>query len=188
MKKVITFKILSALELVSLALWVGSLFFITAFLMPYARRTFPDSLIEQWQMIYRAVQPFQGLEIIFASIILISDFFKSRIPFHKTRHHRAALFCATLATMFTIVNISSLHPAIEEKITQLSFYGATNMPQLEVQLTKMIHRAAVMEIVIFALGLYLLHAWRRVWEHYVSLGLAMTFLDKMGENPSRRPE
>jgi hypothetical protein len=183
MKKVVTFKILSALELVSLALWVGSLFFICAFLVPYARRTFPGSLVEQWEMVYGAVRPFQGLEIIFACIILISDFFKSRIPFHGTRHHRAALFAATLAAMFTFANVFSLHPAIGDKINQLMNYGAQNVPELERHLTSMIQRAAIMEVVLLGLSLYLLHAWRRAWEHYVSLGLAMTLLDKMEDKP-----
>lgn len=155
---------LAAMELFALVLWVGSLFFIGVALMPQMAAMNADDVDAQWRMSSALMRRFQGVELIFAVVILGSNFVKSAVYGRLVALQRYALLAATLLAIFTATATFGLRPAIRDKRAQIEEAGTGVIPRDHEMFRTMNRQAHVLGLVNLGLGLFLVYSWRHFEE------------------------
>ena len=155
---------LAALELFALVLWVGSLFFIGIVLLPQLVAMNAGDVDAQWRMSSALMHRFQGVELIFAAVVLASNFVKVAVFGRLVTLQRYALLAATLLAIFTATATFGLRPAIRDKRAQIEAAGTGIIPRDHEMFHTMNRQAHMLGLVNLALGLFLVYSWRHFEE------------------------
>lgn len=151
-------RILAGLEIYSLVLWVGGLFFLVAFADPAIRSSLADLPAASWKIHRSLYSRFGSIQALFAGVVLASNFVKLIVFRRMFELQRYAVLLAAIAltvTAFCVFHIrpelDRLHAAIPEgAIDGLELSRFTRLHLQYLSLTK----------VNLVVGLFLIYAYR----------------------------
>jgi uncharacterized membrane protein len=164
-------RILSAVELFALVLWVGGGFALTVFAYPVLQRLLAGDGEAGWAAIEAISLGFQRAALIFGSVVLASNFLKGAILGRFIPLQRYALLAATISLLFAGADVFLVRERLREKAEQVASLGDQPTDRLQVQIQELRRQMKVIEAVNVALGLFLVYAWRH-FEERKSVGYA----------------
>ena len=157
-------RILSGVELFALVLWVGGGFALSVFVYPALSRVLEGDASNGWAAIRAVSIGFQRAALIFAAVVLASNFLKGAIYLRHIPFQRFALLAATIMFLFTAVEVFMLHPRLEDKASQIASLKDQSTTQLQDEVRELRRQLRVVEAGNVALGLFLVYAFRHFEE------------------------
>lgn len=157
-------RILSGVELFALVLWVGGGFVLSVFAYPILGRVLGGEGDDSWAAIRAVSISFQRAALIFAAVVLVSNFLKGAIYLRHIPFQRFALLAATIMFMFTVVEVFVLHPRLDDKASQIASLKDQPATRLQEEVRELRRQLKVVEAGNVALGLFLVYAFRHFEE------------------------
>lgn len=153
-------RILAAVELFALVLWVGSLFCLVAF-VPWKDTAGTDGV----RLSELTAQRLHHVEIIFAAVVVASNFVKMLLFGRLSQLLRPALMVSMLMLIVAFSCGNVLRPRIEEKRAELA---ASAIPEssgsvaldLQQEVQSLEHKYRVLLTVNMLLGFFLVYSYR----------------------------
>jgi uncharacterized membrane protein len=153
-------RIASAIEIFALVMWVGSLFFFLGFAWPAADSQSGPGTMAAWHLSSTMVNRFAPLEIVFAVVVLASNFMKVLLFRNAYTLQRIALLISAIMLLFTVYNTHKLRPLIDEKYTEIAAMTEPNAKLHRGKLDKLVQRQKVLLAVNLVMGLFLVYSYR----------------------------
>jgi uncharacterized membrane protein len=155
-------RILAAIELFALALWVGGLFFMLAFAAPAFRLLFPEEPDTVWRVSDALYTRFGALEAIFAVVVLISSVMKMVVFRGLNELQRVAVLVAAIMLTVALFSNFQLRPLIEEKRAGFPTlnHGSGSPADEIVRFDKLRGNYETFMKLNLVLGLFMLYAYR----------------------------
>ncbi len=157
-------RILTAVEIFALVLWVGGCFLLTVVALPSVEAALGAGSDAAWDLANTLADRFQGIEIICGLVVLASNFVKSVILGRAIRLQRYALLVATVMMLFTLVGAGLARPRIAEKRAEVRMATPGALPRDEERLRDLQRQWHWLGVSNLALGLFLVYAYRHFEE------------------------
>lgn len=153
-------RILAGIELFALVFWIGGLFCLTFFLPPLAGLLLSNPQDSFWQPLDTLFYQFNSVEIIFALVVLASNYVKTALFRKVYPLQQLALMVAALMLVFALTCSVVLRPRIETKATEiLSSQDAPKKREVQ-QLGELYREYRTLMTANFMLGLFLVYSYR----------------------------
>lgn len=155
-------RILAGIELFALVIWIGGLFFLVVYARPGIARALPEQNELHWPVVYALYNHFGNLEIILATVVLVSNFLKIVVFRGISDMHRFALLIAAAMLASTIMCASVVRPRIADKTDSLkALPPAERLTSPDAKLlTELRRNYEGFMIGNLALGLFMVYAYR----------------------------
>ncbi len=150
-------RILAALELYSLVLWVGGLFFLIAFFELAVRSSLQGQPEAAWLISRSVYARFGAIQALFATVVLASNFMKLLVFRSMFELQRYAVLLAAIALTLTLFCVFQLQPELH------TLHGAVAPGGQGPELTKFnrLHTQFLSLLKVnLGLGLFLVYAYR----------------------------
>ncbi len=153
-------RILAAIEIFALVLWVGGLFFITAIaagtprLLPGIEKADLRAMLD---VLYRQ---FNRLEPVFGIVIVASNFMKVLVFGRLLHLQRVALMVSTIMFFLMLTYTSVLWPRIEEKRKEVAALNEINRSKEAKKLSEYENDFVNLMGMNFLCGLFMVYAYR----------------------------
>ena len=172
-------RIFAAIEIFALVLWVGGLFFVAVFASPTVNQALgsdPDRAIRVVQKLHAR---FNSVELIFAVVVLASNFLKGAVLGNLSRLQRYALLASSLMLVLTLSYSLHLKPKIEDKLSEITAMTATATSRDQQKLEVTIRKYRILMGLNLALGLFMVYAYRSFEERKMA-AVAQFLKDQQG--------
>ena len=157
-------RILAALELFALVLWVGGLFFFGT----CAARTIVQTLATDQKtaaaIMDIMMQRFNRLEVILATAVLVSNFLKMMTFGRVVRLQRIALLASSLMLAFTLSYTFVLRPRLQEQLADIETLAPTATTPEQKEYRRQRQQIEFLVGTNIALGLFMVYAYRNFEE------------------------
>lgn len=160
-----TQRIAAGIEIFALVFWVGGLFYEVAFLLPVAEHVLAGSPDDSWRVIATHLKQFGSVEIIFALIILASNFLKLVVFRGMAAIQRVALLVSAIMLIFAFTSTFVVQPRLEEKRGAVGTLVRPPTPEVppSPERREFDELRSQLEILLFSnwvLGIFMVYAYR----------------------------
>ena len=157
-------RILSAIELFALVLWVGGLFFFGTFGARTILQTLTADRMTAASIIDAMMIRFNRLEIILAIAVLASNFVKVMTFARVVRLQRVALLISALMLAFTVSYTYVLRPRMAEKLTEVRTLAPGAVSPEREEYRQLHQEVGFLIAANIGLGLFMVYAYRNFEE------------------------
>lgn len=160
-----TQRILSAIELFALVLWVGGLFFLGTFAPPIISQTLQPDQDAAWRVARAIIGKFNSIEMIFAIVVLASNFLKVTVFSSISQLQRYALLVSAIMLIFTFAYAHIARPRMDEKMVEIATLNPPMKSRERQQFEKLYQEYQFLVGVNLMLGFFMVYAYRSFEEH-----------------------
>lgn len=156
-------RIVAGIEIFALVFWVGGLFFLVAFVPPVLEHALAETPDKAWEATSSFVSQFGSVELIFAAIVLISNFLKLMVFRGIAPLQRIALMISAMMILFTGTSLFAVRPALEDKRAALGTLavapGHPETPE-RAEFEELRRQQEFLLFLNWGLGLFLVYSYR----------------------------